>query len=91
MGGTRRVDINGRANLVTLCGSGTTGCHGWVETNREASYALGWLVPSWANPVEWPICFAEGFWAQPGDSGWTRSARGTEWQEDQLTKIGARP
>lgn len=26
------------ANLIHLCGSGTTGCHGWVEHNRKACY-----------------------------------------------------
>ena len=87
MGGTRRVAINGPANLVTLCGSGTTGCHGWVEGNRRIAYALGWLVPSWADPEAWPIRFAEGHWAQPKDHWWERLDRGDSWQEDELESI----
>jgi hypothetical protein len=44
MGGTRVAEINQPANLLALCGSGTTGCHGWVESNREQAYELGLLV-----------------------------------------------
>jgi hypothetical protein len=43
MGGTsRRVTV---ACGVTLCGSGTAGCHGWVETHRQLARELGYLVP----------------------------------------------
>jgi hypothetical protein len=32
------------SNLLALCGSGTTGCHGWVEANPAAAMELGfWL------------------------------------------------
>jgi hypothetical protein len=88
MGGTRRIEINGYDNLVTLCGSGTTGCHGWVEKNRRIAYALGWLVPSWADPTSWPIRLAEGVWAQPREGHWNRLVSGTEWQETELREIG---
>lgn len=59
-------------NLVTLCGSGTTKCHGHVESQRAESYALGWLVPNGAVPEEWPVLrwTPDGpRWMQPGD-GW---------------------
>lgn len=36
--------INLPANLLLLCGSGTTGCHGWIEAHRGDSLDLGWLV-----------------------------------------------
>lgn len=55
MGGTRDPLINSPANLVLLCGSGTTGCHGWVESNRREARALGWLVSQWADPADVPI------------------------------------
>jgi hypothetical protein len=42
MGGSKLFDTP--QNIVTLCGSGTTGCHGWVESNRDEAYDLGWLV-----------------------------------------------
>lgn len=44
MGGTKDVRSYDLRNLVTLCGTGTTGCHGWVESNRALAYLGGWLV-----------------------------------------------
>lgn len=44
MGGSRDVLLSHPSNIVLLCGSGTTGCHGWIERNRADAYALGWLV-----------------------------------------------
>ena len=32
------------ANCLVLCGSGTTGCHGWVEKNRRVSVEMGLLI-----------------------------------------------
>lgn len=32
------------ANIILLCGSGTTGCHGWVHAHPEESYRAGWMV-----------------------------------------------
>lgn len=42
------------ANGQLLCGSGTTGCHGWVTTNPEVACAEGWAVPGWADPATYP-------------------------------------
>lgn len=55
MGGSRRHNVTSLANLVALCGSGTTGCHGWVESNREAAYEAGWLVRQAADPALIPV------------------------------------
>lgn len=44
MGGSKTAWVNLAANLVLLCGSGVTGCHGWVESNRAEATELGWLV-----------------------------------------------
>ena len=44
MGGTRE-NLDTLANLVVLCGSGTTGCHGYIESHRTQAIAEGWLVP----------------------------------------------
>lgn len=52
MGGTRAASINNPANLLTLCGSGTTGCHGWVEANPAWSQAHGWSVRRGDGPPE---------------------------------------
>lgn len=47
MGGTRSAWINAPANLLTLCGSGTTQCHGWVEHHPEWAEAHGYSVRRW--------------------------------------------
>lgn len=44
-GGSSIAWVEGAANKVVLCGSGTTGCHGWVEANRKDARAAGFLVP----------------------------------------------
>lgn len=44
-GGSRLPWVNRPANLLTLCGSGVTGCHGWVESNRDRAREEGFLVP----------------------------------------------
>lgn len=52
MGGSRLEAINLPSNLLTLCGSGTTGCHGWVEHHPRWAQAHGWSVPRWQDPAE---------------------------------------
>ncbi|HEY5785857.1 MAG TPA: hypothetical protein VIT65_13870 [Microlunatus sp.] len=32
------------SNVIHVCGSGTTGCHGWIEAHPEKAHSLGlWL------------------------------------------------
>lgn len=45
MGGDPRPETHGPANLVLLTGSGTTLCHGRVESNRTDAKARGYLIP----------------------------------------------
>ena len=45
-GGTSRVWVNEAANLLLVCGSGTTGCHGWIESNRDQARRQGLLISS---------------------------------------------
>ncbi len=35
MGGTALAETNDLANLLLLCGTGTSGCHGWVECEER--------------------------------------------------------
>jgi len=51
----RRHGDHTAANLILLCGSGTTGCHGWVHANVLLSYKQGWLIHSWHSSTEVPI------------------------------------
>lgn len=37
-------------NLVLLCGSGTTGCHGYVHSHVADARSLGLLVSAYADP-----------------------------------------
>lgn len=68
MGGTKSPVINSPANLVTLCGSGTTGCHGWVESHREESRLYGWAVSRYQSPDVVPMLHAYQGWVLVSDS-----------------------
>jgi hypothetical protein len=41
-------------NLQLLCGTGTTGCHGWKTTHPAEAIEDGYTVPGWADPAEYP-------------------------------------
>jgi hypothetical protein len=43
-GGTSDPAANSPANLIVVCGSGTTGCHGRIERDRAWAEARGYLV-----------------------------------------------
>jgi hypothetical protein len=45
--GGKATDVN----LLALC----LRCHQHVHANPQESYELGLLVPSWADPEEWPV------------------------------------
>lgn len=62
MGGTRAPSINEAPNLLLLCGSGTTGCHGWVEGHRDDARRDGFLVASWEAPETVPFRDLAGDW-----------------------------
>lgn len=44
MGGSKAPWTNTAANGVAVCGSGTTGCHGYIESHREHAETLGFLI-----------------------------------------------
>lgn len=60
MGGTKDPSVNKPSNLIVLCGTGTTGCHGRVEGDRAHAREEGWLISQWADPVEVPIRYSDG-------------------------------
>lgn len=62
MGGSTAPWINDPENLLVICGSGVTGCHGRVESFRITSYDNGWLVRTGFRPVEVPFVDGTGQW-----------------------------
>jgi 5-methylcytosine-specific restriction endonuclease McrA len=59
-------------NLVIICPR----CHEWAHRNPRNAALAGWIVPSWANPAEWPAWRAHhgrADWWQPTPDGWVRS------------------
>lgn len=55
MGGSKDPASASAANGVLLCGSGTTGCHGVVESYRATAIGVGWLVRQGVDPTTVPI------------------------------------
>lgn len=62
MGGTSDLSIGHPANGVPLCGSGTTGCHGFTEHHPRVAALLGWRLthgeaaltaPWWHRTLGW--------------------------------------
>jgi 5-methylcytosine-specific restriction endonuclease McrA len=45
-------------NLILLCGSGTTGCHGWVHAHPADARDSGWLLKSHEDPLAVPVAYA---------------------------------
>lgn len=70
MGGTKNPQIHALSNLLYLCGSGTTGCHGWIESNRFDAYDDGLLVSYSHNPSEVPCRLRYGLVRLLDDGGW---------------------
>lgn len=58
MGGSKRAELNTPANLIVICGSGTTGCHGRIESNRTEAYADGLLLHDGQDPAAVPVLLA---------------------------------
>lgn len=71
MGGTRNPEVNLPANLLLLCGSGTTGCHGWLESHREKAKEWGYLIRrGTASPAFEPVLTADGWRRFDNDGGY---------------------
>lgn len=56
-------------NGISLCGSGTTGCHGWVHANPAESRDCGWMVSSWDDPAEIPWITWQDLDVTPAEHG----------------------
>lgn len=61
MGGSRDPRLNRTSNLITICGSGTTGCHGAIEGPlRAMAYREGWLLQRSSDPCAVPVLIERG-------------------------------
>ena len=45
------------SNLIWLCGSGTTGCHGWVHAHPAKAEDDGYIVNAWNDPKVVPVTY----------------------------------
>lgn len=59
-GGTSLAEVNSPANLLLLCGTGTEGCHGFIEAHRTSAEAEGWLVRRPQDPAAVPVTVFAG-------------------------------
>lgn len=74
----RRRDGGDRlSNLMLLCGTGNTGCHGWItEHPAEAKLPThGWIVPTEFDPADIPVRLADGYLYTLDDMGGRRLVR----------------
>ncbi|RKN55910.1 HNH endonuclease [Micromonospora costi] len=70
-----RPDTNQSPNLILLCGSATTLCHGWVESYRTAARDGGWAIRQSENPALMPVDhYQYGRVWLTADGQWTRQA-----------------
>jgi hypothetical protein len=70
--------------LITLCGTGTTGCHGYVHANPAESYAAGWLVRSGTDPAAVPVLRA-----LPGGTARQYPTEDGDWADELPGQVAA--
>jgi hypothetical protein len=75
-GGDPRPDTNLPSNLVALHGSGTTGCHGEIERERDRAEQVGFLLTATAKPYEHKIRHAFYGWCFLNEDGGVRQIAG---------------
>ena len=70
MGGSKRPDTNGPANLLTTCGSATSpdGCHHRIEANPQWAAECGLRIRQNQTPSEVPVHTIHG-WVLLDDHG----------------------
>lgn len=66
MGGTNRA-IHTVEWLLHLCGSGTQGCHGYIESHPEVAYSKGWKLRRLDTPAR-PVQYRQE-WVVLGPDG----------------------
>lgn len=82
------------SNGQTLCGSGTTGCHGFVTQNPINAVFEGFAVPGYAHPELWPAWRINVGWviyfdAPDDDGNWWQTI--SESTAEFIMSNGGRP
>lgn len=58
------------SNVIDMCGSGTTGCHGFChQFETEARETGGWMLRSWQDPLAVPWLHWMHGWVIADDTG----------------------
>ena len=67
MGGSRLPDTNQPQNLVLVCGSATTGCHGFIESHPHVAAERGFRLAQSMNPAHCALVDYRGnaWWLTP--------------------------
>lgn len=66
--------LNELSNALLLCGSGTTGCHGWITEHPAEAYEMGWSVRSTDDPATRRVRLVYGWVLLDNDGGVTPAA-----------------
>lgn len=56
------------SNGLHVCGTGTTGCHGYIHANPAKSYSYGWSCRQALDPRQMPV-ERRGVWVHLDDDG----------------------
>lgn len=74
MGGST-VETHTPERLMLTCGTGVSGCHGRIESNRAEAYANGWLVRRPTDPADVPVVLHIGPVLLTRDGGYLHVGR----------------
>jgi hypothetical protein len=70
MGGTTaRPWINYASNILVMCGSATTGCHGAAERRVPGLHDRGFWLKSGQVPADTPVQLFDRTWVELTDTG----------------------
>lgn len=64
MGGTDRVWINSPVNLLVMCGSALSGCHGLAERRDTMMNLRGFWLKSGQTPADTPVQLFDRTWVE---------------------------
>jgi hypothetical protein len=84
MGGDKRADANQPQNLLAVCGDGTRGCHGFIESQRTLALTQGWLLHGHQNPLNHAVNLAAGWSVLRADGSATRVTDDNPTEEKKL-------